>query len=102
MLMNDVARGCDAWDLNINLKQQTERENKMRKLTYWVAKCIDDSDVYSIRAKTRKECLAAIANSGNIIGKDYEKPIKVTVEFKDPFDLLNDCLSESRCHWEYA
>lgn len=74
----------------------------MKKLTYWVAKAIGDSDVYSMRAKTKKECLAAIAASGNEIGTDYEKPVKVTVEFKDTFDLLNDCLSEGRCYWEYV
>ena len=73
----------------------------MKKLTYWVALCTNDSDRYSIRAKTKKEVLAGLAEAGHEIGKGYDAPKKVTVEYSDTFDLLEMCLSESSNFWEY-
>ena len=73
----------------------------MKKLTYWVALCTNDSDRYSIRAKTKKE-VVAILNSDAYSGKEgYDPPKKVTVEFKDSFDLVEQCLSEGSNYWEY-
>ena len=76
----------------------------MRKLTYWVAPHLTDSDCYSIRAKTRRECKArreAAGGDQRDIDLCYGKPKKVTVEFEDAFDLLEMCLSEGRNWWEY-
>jgi hypothetical protein len=67
------------------------------KLTYWIADCLDDSDVYSIRERTKKECAAR----RQVLGEQgYGKPRKVTVEYSDGFDLLNQCTCEGRQYWE--
>ncbi len=64
------------------------------KLTYWVCECLNDGDVYNIREKTRK---AAVALSEEYGGHpNYGPPIKVTVEYRDGFDLLQMALGESR------
>lgn len=73
------------------------------KLNYWVAECLTDSRVYSIRARTKRDCLAGLAKAG--CGPDgepvgdqqyrnrYTSPHKVTVEYDDAFDLMFQCLS---------
>ena len=68
----------------------------MRKLTYWVALCTDDSELYSIRAKTRRECEAQLekARVGRARAGRYEPPKKVTVEYADAFDLMDQCSNE--------
>ena len=66
------------------------------KLTYWVAPRLDDSESYSIRAKTRKECkrLLALAEYYGEFG-----PIrKVVVEYQSGFALVEQCLSEGRIY----
>ena len=70
------------------------------KLTYWIARCIADHDCYSIRARTKKEVLALYNNPAIIDKKDFEAPKKVIVEYSNSFDLLQQCLSEGRAHWE--
>ncbi len=69
------------------------------RLTYWVAKCLNDSPVYSIRRKTKKAVVEAL-DSGNWDASNYEKPKKVTVEYRDAFDLLGQCLGEGGGYWE--
>ena len=70
------------------------------KLTYWVANCLDDSPVYSIRRKTRKAVLEALDDE-NYDRSSYGKPKKVSIEYRDAFDLMDLCLSgEGRAHWE--
>lgn len=80
------------------------------KLTYWVADCLDDSRCYSIRGKTRKEVLAELAKEGlqltepedeedepcyhDSCGRKYGVPRKITVEYKNGFDLLCQALCE--------
>lgn len=66
------------------------------KLTYWVAKCINDSDVYSIRRKTKKSVLEAIKGNEGC----YAEPKQVTVEYRNGFDLMEMCLGEGRGFWE--
>lgn len=54
------------------------------KLTYWVAPCLDDSPVYSIRSKTKRACaVRRLVDEGT-----YGEPQKVTLEYRDAFDLL--------------
>jgi len=69
----------------------------MAKLTYWVARCKDDSEHYNIRTKTQKECFQLLkeANPGS-----YDPPKKVTLEYKDAFDLMHQCTSEGWGYWE--
>lgn len=61
-------------------------------LTYWVAQCKNDSEAYNIRRKTKKEVVEAVAADWS--PSSYTKPKKVTVVYKDAFELLCDCLGE--------
>ena len=61
------------------------------KLTYWVADYLIDSACYSIRAKTRREVIAEVAAAYR--PESYSKPRKVVVEYRDAFDLLEQCCS---------
>jgi hypothetical protein len=70
------------------------------RLTYWIAVCLDDSEVYNIRAKTKKDVLRILKDSGNPDGVGFGKPRKVTVEYEDNFDLMEQCMSEGRGYWE--
>ena len=64
----------------------------MATLTYWICERLDDSTTYSIRAKTKKE---AIQKRDEAFGS-YDEPRKVTIQYKDAFDLMYSCLSEYR------
>ena len=68
------------------------------KLTYWIAQIKTDSTVYSIRAKTRRECKRLLAERG--ASNDYCKPHKVGVLCASAFDLIEDALGEGGPHWE--
>jgi hypothetical protein len=57
------------------------------KLTYWKAENLDGRDCYSIRAKTRKDCEKARADSG--CPQDFAEPVKVVVEYRDAFHLVS-------------
>jgi hypothetical protein len=54
------------------------------KLTYWYAKCLDDDNAYSIRTRTKKDCKGQRAGDED----SYGPPVKVTIEYKDGFDLM--------------
>jgi len=69
------------------------------KLSYWVATQYKDSQCYNIRAKTKKE-VVAILNSGEYRPSDYDFPKKVTVEYRDAFDLMEQCMNEGSGSWE--
>ena len=69
----------------------------MATLTYWVAKCLDDSDAYSIRRPTRKACRAAREAQGE---EKFAEPKKVVVEYDNSMDLVQQCLGEGRAYWE--
>lgn len=63
------------------------------KVTYWYSECPNDSNVYSIRTRTQKEARALVAEQNAVESMDWEKvvwpePKKVTVEYKDGFDLM--------------
>jgi hypothetical protein len=76
--------------------RQGRQEDDM-KLTYWVAKCLNDSDAYSIRTRTKKECEAQKALAWR---DDYGPVTKVTVDYSDGFDLMYMCSEESGRWWE--
>ena len=61
------------------------------KLTYWVAIQHDDNKCYNLRAKTKKELLEKIKEA---YWNKYDKPKKVTIEYKDSFDLMRQCLGD--------
>lgn len=66
------------------------------KLTYWYCQHLADSDVYSIRTKTRREAVALRAE----IPADYSEPVKVSVEYDNAFDLMQLCSEEDNHWWE--
>jgi hypothetical protein len=66
------------------------------KLSYWYAPRIDDSDAYSIRARTKKQALEDLEDAYGQFGSVR----KVTVEYQDGFDLMMQCMSEGRGYWE--
>lgn len=79
------------------------------KLTYWISECLSDSHAYNIRARRRKDVVAALEAEG--IGPEggrspgpysieYGPVRKVEVEYKDGFDLMQMCLSEGSGSWE--
>ena len=68
-------------------------KTRTHKLTYWVAPCLGDSDFYSIRRKTRKEVVAAVAADWK--PSQYGPVVKATVEYTDALDLLGHVRSEA-------
>lgn len=70
------------------------------KCTYWYAECLNDSDAYAIRAKTKKAALAQREE------RDWQKAeggepcygpvIKVVIEYRDAFDLVEWLMGEGR------
>jgi hypothetical protein len=74
--------------------QRNIRIEIMATLTYWKANIVNDSDVYSIRAKTRKEALAILSDPDNA-SFAYESPVKVTIDYVNAFDLMLQCKGES-------
>ena len=78
------------------------------KLTYWYSQCPDDSEAYSGTARTRRGALEHIAQmggrilpKGSVTGSNgWHAPIKVTVEYDNALDLLQQCTNEGRMYWE--
>jgi hypothetical protein len=66
------------------------------KLTYWYAQCKDDHNCYSVRKRTKREALAAVAEQP----ESYGKVVKVTVEYSDGFELLDMCNAEGGLYQE--
>lgn len=64
------------------------------RITYWVAECLNDSRVYSIRAETRRECKALKAQRDEDGGAQVGEVHKVQVDYSGAFDLLRQCLDE--------
>lgn len=67
----------------------------MATLTYWICDCLEDSGVYNIRTKTKKEAQQKRSERGE---DNYGEPRKHIIEYKDAFDLMEYCLSEDRGH----
>ena len=75
------------------------------KLTYWVMRTQDEyaSKKYWVRAKTKKAALSmAKVMAGERWEHVYHAPVKVTVEYRDRFDLLFQCLDVGGARWEDA
>lgn len=65
------------------------------KLIYWRSQCLDDSDCYSIRRKTKKEVKAELKFRATR-SIEFGPIEKVTMEYKDGFELMDACLCEDR------
>lgn len=74
------------------------------KLTYWKIQCHDDSNIYSIRAKTKKEAIRVYknmitnedgtinesrANSFKEWGEKKAYVEKIVINYDDAFDLVD-------------
>ena len=70
------------------------------KLTYWIATCMDDSQAYSIRRKTKKAVVEALESYDDKDKLSYSPPHKVQIEYKDSFELMTECMDEGSGHWE--
>lgn len=86
---------------------------KIRKVTWWVAECLDDIRVYSIRGRTKAEVLAELAsiNLKKYKHEDYglcwadvdtnrarfALPKKVTFEYRNTLDLVFSLLGGGGC-----
>ena len=65
------------------------------KLTYWLAKCLDDHSCYSVRSKTKKGAQEERATLVEARGEASYGPVeKIEVEYKDGFDLVYHALGE--------
>ncbi len=69
----------------------------MRKFSYWHAQHLTDVPAYNVRAKTKREALALKREIGP---QEYGPVEKVTVEYRDTFDLIEKCLGEGGGYWE--
>ena len=69
------------------------------KYTYWLAE--HDDKVQTIRRRTRKEIVKILADMDEEYRDEWEKPRKVTAEYRDTLDLIQSCLSEGNGLWEY-
>jgi hypothetical protein len=70
------------------------------KLSYWYAPMLEDSNCYSIRTRTKKEAVQAKADHWD--PKAYGPVRKVTIEYVDGFDLMEECSVEGRHWWEHT
>ncbi len=68
------------------------------KLTYWYGEMLDDSNVYSIRTKTKREAIALKKEYGH---NRYGPIVKVTVEYANAFELMTACMGEGGLWQEY-
>jgi len=68
------------------------------KVAYWIAPCLNDNPVYSLRAKTKKEVVAMLA-SGQWEPKGYGPVEKVVIEYNDAFDLVKQLVG---CEGNYG
>lgn len=67
------------------------------RLEYWYAQCLDGSELYSIREKTKKAAKAEKEGRG----ADRFGPVKkVKLEYENAFDLMIQCMSEGWGWWE--
>lgn len=71
----------------------------MKKITIWTIECMNDSDAYDIRARTKKEAIQQLNHAGpqNSYGRTLYKRVYFGEDF---FDMLVNCLGEWRGFYE--
>lgn len=70
------------------------KKSKMRKITYWFARCLTDHECYSVRTRTKAEAKQMVKNRDP---GHYGPIVKVVVEFENPLDLLFYVKGEGSC-----
>lgn len=73
-----------------------------KKITYWVGVDREDCAAFNIRQRLSREAFAEWRELNKDQPNRWSKPVKVTVEYNDPFDLLDQCLGEDSRYWEPA
>lgn len=61
------------------------------RLVYWVAKVKWEDQIYSLRARTKKEILA-LFRAKKYNKAEYFKPVRIEMEYENGFDLMLQCL----------
>ncbi len=65
------------------------------KLHYWIAEHLCDSREHSLRATTKKEVVSIL--EGEDVNPTFFGPVhRVTVEYSSGFDLLDQCLGNTK------
>jgi len=69
------------------------------KVVYWKIECKDDSNVYSIRSKTKKRAIEKFKehhskDSYLEYGKEFAKVQKIVIYYDDAYDLMDQLLTE--------
>ncbi len=74
----------------------------MATLTYWKIDCPNDSDALSIRTKTKREAADMLASDDFSHWRECgaQAPRKVTVAYRDAFDLMLECSQMGHHGWE--
>jgi hypothetical protein len=73
------------------------------KLTYWYSRNPNDSDCYSIRETTKREAQNKVDKHNAETpewGDKWEPAKKVSVDYRDAFQLMTQCTQEDHHHWE--
>lgn len=68
------------------------------RLTYWYSRCPHDSEVYSVRTRTKREAVEQIKQAYQ--SEEWETPRKITLKYQDGHDLLEMCSFEGHHYWE--
>jgi len=73
-------------------------------LKYWISDCLNDSPVYSIRAETKRACVAKRQErgyEGAELDRNFGPARKVEVSYDSNFDLMEKCSEEDHHYWEH-
>ena len=77
---------------------------KWKKVTVWKATREDDSDVYSIRTRTKRECQKERAENHQPVekyGATFKPCKKIVIPYRDTFELISTVCGEGGCRaWE--
>lgn len=69
-------------------KSAKTKEKKVRKVKYWLCRNMDDDD-QSMRTKKRGDAFDQWKADKQV----WAKPVKVEVEFENPIDLVQRCMT---------
>lgn len=67
----------------------------MRKLCFYVARCLDDSSAYDIRARTLREVKARLMT---VDPASYGQPERVEIPYRSVFDLMEALCGEGKAY----
>ena len=68
------------------------------KLTYWYCEHLTDADCYAVREPTLRQAKRVAAEY--YAPGDLAAPVKVIIEYRNAFDLLEQCTGEGGLYQE--